>query len=139
MPTSLICVDASVVVRLVVFPNHATIQAIWQQWIRERQQIIAPALMLYEVTNALHQYYRQKLLTEETVTIAANTLLALPIRIYSDADLHLASLAIARRYGLPAAYDAHYVALAEQAGAELWTADQRLVHRCRQDWVKLIE
>jgi predicted nucleic acid-binding protein len=63
MPTSRICVDASVVVRLLVFPNHAAIQAIWQQWIRERQQIIAPALMLYEATNALHHYYKQKMLT----------------------------------------------------------------------------
>jgi predicted nucleic acid-binding protein len=139
MPTSRICVDASVVVRLVVFPNHATIQAIWQQWMRERQEIIAPALMLYEVINALHQYYRQKMLTEAAVTIAANTLLALPIQIYSDAELHRASLLIARRYGLSAAYDAHYVALAEHAGADLWTTDQRLVSRCQQDWVKLVE
>lgn len=30
-------------------------------------------------------------------------------------------------------------ALAELYGAEMWTADRRLVDRCQQDWVKLIE
>jgi alpha-galactosidase len=35
--------------------------------------------------------------------------------------------ALAQRLALPAAHDAHYLALAERLGAEFWTADQRLV------------
>lgn len=33
--------------------------------------------------------------------------------------------ALARRWNLPAAYDAAYLALAEVTGGELWTADRR--------------
>ncbi len=31
--------------------------------------------------------------------------------------------------GLPATYDAHYLALAEHLGCELWTDDQRLLRQ----------
>jgi predicted nucleic acid-binding protein len=33
----------------------------------------------------------------------------------------------AHRFGLPAAYDAHYLALAEREQCELWTADVRFL------------
>jgi predicted nucleic acid-binding protein len=39
------------------------------------------------------------------------------------------ALAIAAAYGLPAAYDAHYVALAQHLDCDLWTDDQR--HLCQ--------
>jgi predicted nucleic acid-binding protein len=42
-------------------------------------------------------------------------------------DLLGLAFAAACRLGLPAIYDAHYVALAEAAGGELWTDDRRLV------------
>ena len=37
----------------------------------------------------------------------------------------------------PAAYDAHYLALAEMAGCPFWTADERLYDRVHAelDWV----
>lgn len=33
---------------------------------------------------------------------------------------------LARQFNLPAAYDAHYLALAERLEAELWTLDRKL-------------
>ena len=49
---------------------------------------------------------------------------------------------IAATYHLPATYDAHYLALAEHLGVELWTADTRLVNALlpfKLDWVKLAQ
>ena len=37
------------------------------------------------------------------------------------------ALALADALGVPATYDAHYLALAEHLGCELWTDDQRLI------------
>ncbi len=46
----------------------------------------------------------------------------------------------AETLSLPAAYDAHYLALAERMGAELWTAATRLLRavRDRLSWVRLV-
>jgi len=45
------------------------------------------------------------------------------------APVHRRALQLADTYNLPAAYDAHYLALAEAFGCELWTDDQRLLRR----------
>lgn len=40
--------------------------------------------------------------------------------------MHDRALSLATRFTLPATYDAHYLALAEELGCEFWTADKRL-------------
>ena len=49
-------------------------------------------------------------------------------------DLNLHALHLARRFGLPACYDAHYMALAERLGVEFWTCDERLVKKVGTDF-----
>ena len=43
------------------------------------------------------------------------------------------ALDIADAYGLPAAYDAHYLALADLLGCEFWTDDRRLLRQVSHD------
>lgn len=43
-----------------------------------------------------------------------------------DAALSDTATDIAQRTNRPATYDAHYIALAQREGCELWTADERL-------------
>jgi predicted nucleic acid-binding protein len=65
--------------------------------------------------------------------------LAMPLQLHGDPALHLSALAMAERFALPAAYDAHYLALAERLGAEFWTGDGRLARTVRPalSWVHL--
>jgi predicted nucleic acid-binding protein len=53
--------------------------------------------------------------------------LAVPIRLQAPETLYDRALVLADEHHLPAAYDAHYIALAELLRATLWTADQRLL------------
>lgn len=53
--------------------------------------------------------------------------LAIPIDVEAPLGLYHRALVIANDYNLPAVYDAHYIALAEMAGATFWTADLRLL------------
>ena len=123
---SIICVDAGPVIQLVAFPDNTLIQDIWDAWDREKQKIVAPTLLYYEVTNVLYRYQSQCLLRQETVSTALLAVLSLPIELVGDADLHLHAKELAVKYHLPAAYDAHYMALTERLGGELWTTDKRL-------------
>ncbi len=55
--SSTICVDANIVVRLVLFPKDK-IQTIWQDWTSNETRLAAPSLLYYEVVNSLYQYQK---------------------------------------------------------------------------------
>jgi predicted nucleic acid-binding protein len=121
-----ICIDAGLAIRRVVFPEDEAVQKLWDSWEEGEQEVYAPSLLFYEVTNALYRYQRQELLSAKTVDIALEAALSLPVRLVSDPALHRRAKALAERYQLPATYDAHYLALAERLECELWTADRRM-------------
>jgi len=141
MNNSSICVDASLVIRLVADPRDQAVVRLWEQWDAEGKQLTAPTLLYYEVTNALYRYQKQRLMSESAVRLALQAALALNLQLHSDASLHQRALELAERLSLLATYDAHYLALAERLGAELWTADRRLAQAVQAalPWVHLAE
>lgn len=128
MKNSPICVDANLVVTLLT-AEESPVHAHWDQWMDEQRTIICPALLTFEVTNALHQQWRHNLLTTVTVEHLINTLSNLPLQVQTNPELHTRAAILAQQLSLGAAYDAHYVALAQLFGAELWTLDTRLHRR----------
>lgn len=135
-----ISVDASLVIRLVTFPDDQDTATLWADWARVGARLIAPLLLRYECTSVLYRYQRHDRLSAETVQAAFDAALALPVTYAADAALHRLALEAAGRYDLPAAYDAHYVALAERESAELCTADLRLARHLRDRrvaWVRV--
>jgi predicted nucleic acid-binding protein len=137
-----VCLDASFVIRLILDnPLGEKASSHLQSWIGEERPIFAPTLLNFEIVNALYRYCRQGSLTEEAATEALAAALALPIRLYGEFRLHGNALRLARRFQLSAAYDAHYLALAEILGADFWTADAKLVRAAGPslDWVHLLE
>jgi predicted nucleic acid-binding protein len=139
MPSSWICVDANLVVRLVADPADGLVRQLWAQWDGAHRQLAAPSLLYYEVTNALYRYRKLGYMTALSVELALEAALALPVHLYREADLHRRALALAERFALPAVYDAHYLAVAERLSGELWTGDRALAHAVRSEleWVHL--
>ncbi len=136
-----LCVDASIVVRVVMHPDDP-VQERWSIWSEQDARLVAPTLLLYEVVNGIYQYRKHGLidtrLFEKTVAAAV----ALPVETIGGADIHWRAAVLSSQMQLPAAYDAHYLALAERLGTELWTADKRLAAAARQHglrWVRLHE
>lgn len=127
MANSWACVDANLVIRLVADPEDTAVRRLWEQWDADHQQIAAPTLLFYEVSNALYHYKRAGLMSTAGIDLALRAALALPIHLYGEGHLHRRALAMAERFSLPATYDAHYLALADALQGTLWTADQRLV------------
>jgi predicted nucleic acid-binding protein len=141
MNNSWLCVDANLVIRLVADPTDESIQQLWEQWDTERRQIAAPTLLYYEVANALYRYQKLGFMSPASVQLAFRAALALPLELHGEADLHWRALGLANELSLPAAYDAHYLALAEWLGGEFWTADGRLARTVQESlpWVHLVE
>jgi predicted nucleic acid-binding protein len=136
-----ICIDASFVVRFITGKNaDSCADQLWKQWQQSRSIIVVPTLFYYEVNNALHRYAVAGQLTQQEVSGLLDQVLGFDLRCYGDAELHRQALKIAQRESLPAAYDAHYLALAERLHVEFWTGDRRLFNtvRSRLPWVHLV-
>ena len=137
-----VCVDASFVVPLVTRAHgDSPFLRLWREWHEADLRPAAPTLLCYEVANALHRYVVHGALLPDEATAALEIALDLGITWFGDAELHQRALRMAQEQGLPAAYDAHYLSLAERLGAELWTSDRRLCQMvgATLSWVRLAE
>ncbi len=139
--SSMLCLDANILIRRVTEPDNASIQDLWRGWRSAQREFVAPVLLRFEVTNALHRLRRARVVSDRTTHLLLDAALAESITLYADQNLHAAALDFAARFDLPAAYDAHYLALADRLDVEFWTADRRLAHTVRQHlpWVRLAE
>lgn len=138
MPGSPVCPDASFLLRLLLDEEAAPqADALWEAWHQEGRRLVAPTLLYYEVANALYRYAAHGDLSPDEVETVLDLALRMDIELVGDAGLHRRALQLAQTFSLPAAYDAHYLALAERLGAEFWTADARLAQavRDRLPWV----
>ena len=141
MSSRAVCVDASLVGRLVADPADGVSRRLWEEWDSARRDIVAPGLLFYEVSNVLYRYARAGWIGKEAARLALSAALALPIRLIHAAEVHTRALEIAHRFSLPAAYDAHYLAVAEMLSGEFWTGDLKLAHVVSDDlpWVQGVE
>lgn len=125
---SMICVDASVAAKWILdepFADKAV--ALLRDSAKAARPIIAPPLLPFEIANILRQrMVRFKMPMQEADTLLA-AFLSIPIALEVTDNLYRKSLALAESFRLPAAYDAHYVVLAQSFRCDFWTDDQRLL------------
>ena len=125
----MICADASVAIKWILNEERSDrAWALYDAVVQVDESIVAPPLLPLEVTNILRQRMRANPgLSLIDATAQLNDFLALPIDYHNPTGLHYQALVLADALGLPATYDAHYLALAEYFNCELWTDDQRLL------------
>jgi predicted nucleic acid-binding protein len=138
--SSPVCCDANLVVLAVTRATDPAIYDLWERWRSEHRRILAPVLLHYEVTNALHRLCLAGELSRGRAAEALEVALAMPITLETGVDLHHRALEIAALFNRPATYDAHYLAVAERHGAEFWTADERLYNavHAHLSWIHLV-
>lgn len=133
-----VCVDASLALKLVLGEDDSPQAiALWRQWIEDEAIVAAPPLLGYEVTSVLRSKVSRGLLRPEHGDEAFAAIHAQQIRYWAPDELHARAWELAKRFQRPAAYDAHYLALAEILDCPFWTADERLYNAVKQelDWV----
>jgi len=127
----MIAVDASVAVKWVLPDEDRAdlAQELLDRTLASGESLIAPALLTFEVTNIVRQQIRRGIVDSANGLGLLSDVLDLPVERWSPPGLHERALILAVAFALPAAYDAHYVALAEFAGCDCWTDDRRLVRQ----------
>lgn len=126
---STVVVDTSIVIKWVLDePDSAIALALLRKWIGEGTVIRAPALLTYEVTNALYQRVRKGELSFDKAKQALTDVFSseLELNFSERSTLSMRAMELAHQHTLPATYDPHYLALAERENCEYWTADTRL-------------
>ena len=98
------------------------------RWESRGTRVTGPDLLSLEVTNVLHRRISRGDLSTAQAVRLIEALLASGLDLYETSGLHGRALELASELGQGAAYDCHYLALAEALDCELWTADERF-HR----------
>jgi predicted nucleic acid-binding protein len=109
-------------------------------WTDEDVAVFVPQLWRYEVVTALRKFVAADLIKQEKALILVETLFSMNIEVLPDTvERHQQALRWAEKLDQYIAYDAQYLALAEELGAEFWSADKGLVMAARQagaEWAR---
>jgi predicted nucleic acid-binding protein len=121
----MLVVDANIVTKWFVDQVHSDRAERVQT---SKQRLVAPQLMIAEVTDALRKHVRVGDISLDQARTALASLPRLFNEIVAMEQLADAALALARKIE-HSAYDCFYLALAESRSARLVTADTRLIDR----------
>lgn len=129
MNTKCVVVDASIAIKWAIKEENTDLAlALLAHWTEKEIIILAPALLSYEVTNVFHQRIHKEAYPFEDVQKALEEIIyeLIGFDFANTPATHIRAIQLSQQFRLPAAYDAHYLALAESKHCELWTADKRL-------------
>jgi predicted nucleic acid-binding protein len=135
LTNSTICIDASVLLKLVVDEEASDLaNDLWARWVAEGTEIVAPPLIYYETTSSLRNKVYRGLLPADQAAIALEEAFNLRVALVEPMDMHLNAWQLATRFNRPVTYDATYLAIAEAFDCPLWTADRRLFNAVKEQF-----
>ncbi len=126
---NVVIVDTSIALKWIMDEDDSDkAAALLSRWFLQETTVLAPILLIYELTNAIYKRVRKGEIDLNDASQALNDALLgfLEFDTPGDSSLSRRAIQLAQQYKLPAAYDAHYLALAEREDCEYWTADERL-------------
>jgi predicted nucleic acid-binding protein len=140
--TSQICLDSGLLLKLLLNePDSYLAEALWQSWVTNDVQLIAPYLFSFEVTAVIRKVTYRGLLDAAMGKKVLKKALEFDVTLQTFSGIYERAWELATQFNRPTAYDTHYLALAENSGCPFWTADQRLYNAVRHKlpWVHWLD
>lgn len=134
----MVVVDASLAAMWVV-PEKFTPQALAlaEEWAQNDVLLIAPCLILVELTNAFYKRVLRKEIDLPAAISALNLVMDFGIELREEPGLHVLAMKLAHKLKRPSTYDCHYLALAEAFQCSLWTGDEKFFNSARRDFPRV--
>jgi predicted nucleic acid-binding protein len=135
-----VVIDADFGLALVVnLASSAQVQTHVTAWRSQNTEIVVPALWWYEIVSGLRKAVRAGILPSQDAIAALDDLGALNFKtVAATPSLYRRALYWAEQLQQTVAYDAHYLALAENLQADLWTGDTRLAKAARAKGIAFV-
>jgi predicted nucleic acid-binding protein len=134
-----IVLDASVILKWYLLDEEHGEKALefLNRFVSDDLEIIAPALLEYEVINGLVAARKRGRLQEDLIVSAVEGFMNLGLRMVGLSGLYSRVIHFCKAYNR-SAYDASYLALAESEKISFITADETLYNSVKKDlnWVK---
>ena len=134
-----VVLDASVILKWYLLDEEHGEKALefLNRFVSDDLEIIAPALLEYEVINGLVAARKRGRLQEDLIVSAVEGLMNLGLRMVGLSGLYSRVIHFCKAYNR-SAYDASYLALAESEKISFITADETLYNSVKKDlnWVK---
>lgn len=119
-------VDANLLVVLALDRERGPlVERQFRAWQASGEDLHAPSLLRYEIASALTRALAVGQLTASVAREAWGQIFAVPVQLHELTD-GPGVVELALQLERQSAYDAAYVALARELGAELWTLDGHL-------------
>ena len=130
--------DANIVVSWLIPVDYSPqAHALRQTWEQGCTRIAAPCLLRSEVANAIHRYVVQQIITLDRALELIDRFLEQDIEIIEAPNLCRQALELSSALNQRAAYDCHYLALAQSLNCEFWTADRRFYNTANQSYPRV--
>jgi len=134
-----VVLDASVILKWYLLDEEHGQKALefLNRFVSDDLEIIAPALLEYEVINGLVAARKRGRLHEDLIVSAVEGFMNLGLRMVGLSGLYSRVIHFCKAYNR-SAYDASYLALAESEKISFITADETLYNSVKKDlnWVK---
>jgi predicted nucleic acid-binding protein len=125
-------IDASLAAMWALPEPHSTkALALAEQWAQDNVQLLAPCLLVAEVTNALYQRVVRRELDLAAAEAALGVIFGFGVDLREEPGLAARALSLAKQLRRPTTYDCHYLALAERHDCAVWTGDRRFYNAVR--------
>jgi len=96
-----------------------------EEWAHSEVRMIAPGLILAEITNVLHKRVVRREIDLSTAEKALNLIMDFDFEVHEEPGMPSLALELASRLGRASTYDCYYLALAVIADCPFWTGDRK--------------